>query len=107
MGCNNSKSTATISLNDEDIAFLTRYTRYTEKEIRDWYVGFQQDCPDGRLTKKKFVDVYQMFFSGGQAHQFCEHVYRTFDADQDGYVNYYRPKTKYKIYFVFLVSCLI
>jgi Ca2+-binding EF-hand superfamily protein len=86
MGCSSSKS-AVVTLTDEDIAFLTRSTRYSEREIREWYHGFQQDCPDGRLTKPKFIDIYQMFFNGGSAHQFCEHVYRTFDSDQDGYVH--------------------
>ena len=83
MGCSSSKTTA-VNLTDEDIAFLTRNTQYTEKEIRDWYKGFQRDCPDGKLTKPKFIEIYQMFFSGGSASRFCEHVFRTFDADQDG-----------------------
>jgi len=87
MGCTISKAPP-VSLSDEDIAFLTKNTRYTEQEIRDWYKGFQQDCPDGRLTKKKFLEIYSIFFSSGSPQAFCEHVYRTFDADGDGHIDF-------------------
>ncbi|RWS29058.1 neurocalcin-like protein [Leptotrombidium deliense] len=87
MGCSSSKS-AMVTLSDEDLTFLTRNTRYSEKEIRDWYTGFQKDCPDGRLTKKKFMDIYSMFFPSGSPSDFCDHVYRTFDADGDGFISF-------------------
>ena len=87
MGCTFTKTSA-MSLSDEDIAFLTKNTQYTEKEIRDWYKGFQQDCPDGKLTKKKFLEIYSLFFSSGSPQEFCEHVYRTFDSDGDGYIDF-------------------
>lgn len=35
MGCTSSRN-ANVVLSDEDVQFLTKNTRYTEKEIRDW-----------------------------------------------------------------------
>src|SRR5690242_6759126 len=87
MGCSTSKTTALL-LTDDDVDFLTKNTRFTGKEIRDWYTGFQRDCPDGKLTKKKFMEIYKMFFTSGSPEKFCEHVFRTFDADDDGFINF-------------------
>ncbi len=49
---------------------------------------FQQDCPNGRLTPAKFVDMYKMFFPSGNAEEFCDHVFRTFDMDKNGYIDF-------------------
>lgn len=81
MGCNTSKS---ADLTDEDVQFLMKNTSYTEKEIRDWYKGFQVDCPDGKLSRDKFIEIYKVFFKGGNPEKFCQHVYRTFDEDGNG-----------------------
>ncbi|CAG2162532.1 unnamed protein product [Oppiella nova] len=86
MGCTNSKSA--IKLTDEDVEFLRKNTNYTEKEIRDWYKGFQVDCPDGKLSKEKFMEIYQGFFKGGNPEKFCQNVYRTFDEDGNGWIDF-------------------
>ena len=48
----------------------------------------QQDCPSGRLTPAKFVDMYKMFFPNGNAEEFCDHVFRTFDRDKNGFIDF-------------------
>ncbi|CAH0547870.1 unnamed protein product [Brassicogethes aeneus] len=49
---------------------------------------WKQDCPNGRLTPAKFVDMYKMFFPSGNAEEFCDHVFRTFDMDKNGYIDF-------------------
>ncbi|CAH0390845.1 unnamed protein product [Bemisia tabaci] len=49
---------------------------------------YTQDCPNGRLTPAKFVDMYKMFFPSGNAEEFCDHVFRTFDMDKNGYIDF-------------------
>lgn len=51
-------------------------------------LALQQDCPNGRLTPAKFVDMYKMFFPSGNAEEFCDHVFRTFDMDKNGYIDF-------------------
>lgn len=51
-------------------------------------INIQQDCPNGRLTPAKFVDMYKMFFPSGNAEEFCDHVFRTFDMDKNGYIDF-------------------
>lgn len=58
-------------------------------KIHDTFFGMlQQDCPNGRLTPAKFVDMYKMFFPSGNAEEFCDHVFRTFDMDKNGYIDF-------------------
>lgn len=49
---------------------------------------FQQDCPKGHLTKDQFIKVYKDFFPSGSAEGFCEHVFRTFDTDNSGFIDF-------------------
>lgn len=78
MGCSLMKTTA-IDISDDDVEFLTSNTRFKANEIRNWYRAFLADCPDGKLTKKKFIEIYKLFFPSGNPEGFCEQVFRTFD----------------------------
>ena len=75
-------------LNQEDLDFCKKHTRYTEDEIKQWYKSFKKDCPSGVLTKSKFIDMYKLFFPGGNAERFCSHVFRTFDTDKNGKIDF-------------------
>merc|ERR1711976_335406 len=75
-------------LSKEDVEFLTYHAHYTEDTICEWYKGFKQDCPDGKLTKDAFMKIYSKCFSGGSAKDFCDHVFRTFDSDKNGFIDF-------------------
>lgn len=40
--------------------------------------------------------MYKMFFPSGNAEEFCDHVFRTFDMDKNGYIDF-------KVSFLFYV----
>ena len=75
-------------LSKEDLDFLTYHTNYTEDTIQEWYKGFKQDCPDGRLTKESFMKIYGKCFASGNANDFSNHVFRTFDEDKNGFIDF-------------------
>jgi len=75
-------------LPQKDIEFLKRHTHYSETAIREWYKNFRQDCPNGTLSREKFVDMYNLFFHSENAEMFCDHVFRTFDTDQSGSIDF-------------------
>merc|ERR1711890_34298 len=56
------KSSKGDKLTKEDLEFLRTHTRYDEGTITEWYRGFKQDCPDGRLTPGAFVKIYSKCF---------------------------------------------
>lgn len=48
----------------------------------------QRDCPEGLLSKNKFLEVYTTFFPTGNPDKFCEHVFRSFDEDNSGKIDF-------------------
>ena len=58
--------------------------------LQEWHAGFLEDCPDGELTKAQFVDMYTKIFPGGNAEKFSENVFRTFDTDRSGTIDFRR-----------------
>ena len=46
------------------------------------------DCPDGKLTANSFKKIYTKCFPSGNVNEFCDHVFRTFDTDKNGFIDF-------------------
>ncbi|CAF1628398.1 unnamed protein product [Adineta ricciae] len=88
MGNKGAKKSSSTELTPKQIALLRANTKYSEREIREWHAGFLRDCPNGRLDKKKFVEVYKQFYPQGKADGFCKLAFDTFDANDDGSIDF-------------------
>ena len=91
-------------ISHEDLQFLLKNTNHNKEEIKvtsirlictsflpdhqEWHAGFLSDCPDGQLTKTQFVEMYTKIFPGGNAEKFSENVFRTFDTDRSGSIDF-------------------
>ena len=84
MGCTKSKQ----GLAKEDLHFLISNTKYDKKAIKVWYTSFMQDCPNGYLTKELFIEMYELFFPGGNSQGFCDHVFKQFDLNKNGHLEF-------------------
>ena len=92
MGCVKSKTRFSSSYvrvrHREDLETLKSHTKFDDEKIIELYKAFKEHCPDGRLTPEKFISVYKMLFWKGNAELYCEHVFRMFDADQSGFIDF-------------------
>merc|ERR1712212_862679 len=75
-------------ISKEDLDFLVSHTHYTQDTIIEWYKGFKQDCPDGQLNPEAFMKIYSKCFPMGNASEFCDHAFRTFDTDKNGFIDF-------------------
>ena len=75
-------------MSGENLEFLKANTGYDEATIKESHNIFIKECPDGRLTPDNLLDLYEPFFCKGKAEQYCNHVFRTFDRDQNGFIDF-------------------
>ena len=88
MGCIESRYSRLTYLSREDLEFLKANTGYDEATIKESHNIFIKECPNGRLTPDNLLDLYEPFFCKGKAEQYCNHVFRTFDRDQNGFIDF-------------------
>ncbi|KAJ5884660.1 hypothetical protein N7495_009170 [Penicillium taxi] len=77
---------------------LQRSTLFDKKELQQWYKeakvsiirlpGFLKDCPSGTLTKEEFQKIYRQFFPFGEPSLFANYVFRVFDSDNSGMIDF-------------------
>ncbi len=59
-------------------------------EVIDWHKKFFKDNPDGRLDRVGFRKFYRLLRNdpSDRINGMCDHVFRAFDADGNGYVEF-------------------
>jgi len=75
-------------LSSEELADLQKNTYFDKKELQQWYKGFLKDCPSGYLDKGEFMKIYKQFFPFGDPAAFADYVFKVFDENQDGNINF-------------------
>lgn len=70
------------------LAELRDQTNFTVEEIQDWYKEFKSKWPKGVLTSEEFKKEYSTLFPLGDASEFAKHVFRVFDQNADGKLDF-------------------
>ena len=58
------------------------------------FLALKVDCPDGQLSKTKILDMYSMILPAGNAQVFVEQIFRIFDKDGNGSIDFKVPTIK-------------
>ena len=77
-----------VQLEEEQVAELTRKTKFSPQEIRKTYREFIGENPDGIMTEERLKKIYRNLFSDGDASMFASFVFRTYDSNCDGVVDF-------------------
>lgn len=81
----NSRSSA---LSKELLEDLKSNTKYSEAELCSWYQSFLKECPGGKISKEQFEGIYASFFPDADPSQYARHVFRSFDTNADGTLDF-------------------
>uniref|UniRef100_A0A672LQH7 Visinin-like n=1 Tax=Sinocyclocheilus grahami TaxID=75366 RepID=A0A672LQH7_SINGR len=81
----NAKSSA---MSKEILEDLKLNTRFSENELSQWYENFQKQCPSGRISPDEFKKIYERFFPDSDAAAYAQHVFRSFDTNDDGTLDF-------------------
>ncbi|KAK3602386.1 hypothetical protein CHS0354_026273 [Potamilus streckersoni] len=75
-------------MNEKEVKKLSKICDMSPAEIREWHKDFKRLLKGGRyLTPQNFKQVYNEMFHGDATH-FAENVFRTFDIDGNGKVDF-------------------
>lgn len=75
-------------LAQEEMRELLKCTYFDKKELQKWYRDFMKDCPSGELRQEEFQKIYQQFFPFGDPSKFAAFVFKVFDKNSDGSINF-------------------
>jgi neurocalcin delta len=78
----------TSSLPPQAVEELEEATSFTYSEINDLYRQFRHDCPDQQMTVAQFKRLYRDTFPGGNSDEFAERVFKTYDTERRGFIDF-------------------
>jgi Ca2+-binding EF-hand superfamily protein len=76
------------SLPPQIVEELEESTSFTYSEVNDLYRQFRRDCPTQQMTVAQFKKLYQDTFPSGKPDDFAERVFKTYDVDARGYIDF-------------------
>ena len=77
-----------VKLTRRNMKFLRENTKFDEPTIREIFREFSKLNPTGRMNLVNLLQIYQDFFPEKNCENFCRHVFRVLDIDQNGIVDF-------------------
>ena len=77
------------NVNQDDLAFLKKNTKFDEETLGNFHTGFLQDSIHGKMSKEEFSKKFQgAFCSGRNKEEFSAHIFQALDTDKNGYIDF-------------------
>merc|ERR1711910_121780 len=76
-------------LRDEDVAVLCQSSGLSEEDVREQFNAFITEHPNGKMKKKDFGEMMKKALpQRDDADKMEKHMFRVYDANDDGYVDF-------------------
>jgi hypothetical protein len=75
-------------LSTEKVRDLSLKTRFNQKDISNWFKGFNKDFPKGYIEKQEFHLIYKQYFPFGDPLKYASFVFDFLDIDNDGKLSF-------------------
>merc|ERR1712243_535918 len=93
MGSKNGKPV----LRDEDVIALSQSSGLSQEEVRDAFTSFIAEHPNGKMKPKDFREIMSSALPKKDASKMEKHVFRIYDANNDGHVDFVEFMVVYTI----------
>jgi len=80
----------TSHLSEKYVKLLVQMSDLEPAVVHEIYNEFRRECPNGRLNKEQFSKFYKAFHPNGHPQKYCDHVFKTYDKDASGTVDFYQ-----------------
>jgi len=84
MGSSNGKPV----LRDEDVAALAKSSGLDEAQVKQAFDNFVTEHPNGKMKPKDFREMMEKALPGKDAKKMEKHVFRIYDTNNDGYIDF-------------------
>lgn len=75
-------------LDKEQVKELKSSTSFDDKQIQQWYRGFQKDYPQ-KISKQDFQALYKNYFPFGDATKYSTYIFNHIDLNGDGFIDFF------------------
>ena len=84
-------------LREDDIANLVKTSGMTEKDVKHAFDSFVAEHPNGKMKPKDFRQIMSSALPKKDASKMEKHVFRIYDANNDGHVDFVEFMVVYTI----------
>ena len=78
----------TSKLSNEEISSLRQETKFSTRELHQWYKGFKRDVNNGELTKEEFIKIHKQFYPFGDPTEYATYAFEAFDLSNRGRIDF-------------------
>lgn len=71
----------TSKLSNDELSTLRQETKFSTRELHQWYKGFRRDVNGGDLTKEEFIKIHRQFYPFGDPTEFATYAFEAFDIN--------------------------
>lgn len=78
----------TSKLSQEEVTVLRQETKFSTRELHQWYKGFKRDVNNGELSKDEFIKIHRQFYPFGDATEFATYAFEAMDLSNNHSISF-------------------